>query len=77
MTLNFFGDFQGDNLVFVLWAILLLLPLFDKLEIMGVNVRFNIQNKESEKAMNNAINGQVTSLAELESIKMDKEGQNV
>lgn len=74
---EFFGDFQGDNLVFVLWAILLLLPLFDKLEIMGVNVRFNIQNKESEKAMNDAINGQVTSLAELESIKKDKEGQNV
>lgn len=74
---EFFDDFQGDNLVFVLWAILLLLPLFDKLEIMGVNVKFNIQNKESEKAMNDAINGQVTTLAELESIKKDKEGQNV
>ena len=63
--------------MFVLWVILLLLPLFDKLEIMGVNMKLNIQNKESQKAMQDAINGQITSLAELESIKKDKEGQNV
>ena len=57
--------------------ILLILPLFDKLEIMGVNMKLNIQNKESQKAMQDAINGSITSLAELESIKKDKEGQNV
>lgn len=74
---TFFDEFNGFNLVFVLWMILLILPLFDKLEIMGVNMKLNIQNKESQKAMQDAINGSITSLAELESIKKDKEGQNV
>ena len=74
---TFFDEFNGFNLVFVLWMILLILPLFDKLEIMGVNMKLNIQNKESQKAMQDAINGSITSLAEMESIKKDKEGQNV
>ena len=60
-------------MVFVLWVVLLLLPLFDKLEIMGVNLKFKIQNKESQRAMQDAINGQVTPLEELDSIKKDKE----
>ena len=73
---TFFNKFNGYNLVFVLWVVLLLLPLFDKLEIMGVNLKFKIQNKESQKAMQDAINGQVTPLEELDSIKKDKENKN-
>lgn len=73
MCFTFFNKFNGYNLVFVLWVVLLLLPLFDKLEIMGVNLKFKIQNKESQRAMQDAINGQVTPLEELDFIKKDKE----
>ncbi len=74
---EFFDDFNGENLIFVVWLVLLLLPLFDKLEIMGVNLKLNIQNKESEKAVREAISGQVPTLEDLETIKKEKEDQNV
>lgn len=34
-TLTFFDDFDGDNVIFILWLALSILPIFDKIEILG------------------------------------------
>lgn len=51
---TFFKSFNGDNLVFVVYIILLILPLFDKLELFGVNVKLRWQNQYAEQVAKNA-----------------------
>lgn len=53
---TFFSEFDGDNLVFILFLILLILPLFDKLELFGVNLGLRWQNKVSNQAAQVASN---------------------
>ena len=40
-TFIFFKQFNGKNLIFILWLILLLLPLVKSFEGFGVKVKFN------------------------------------
>lgn len=37
---TFLNDFQGDNLIFILWLVLLILPIFSKLKIFGITIEF-------------------------------------
>ena len=53
---TFFSDFNGDDLVFILYLILLVLPLFDKLEMFGVNLGLRWQNKISDQVAQVASN---------------------
>lgn len=74
---TFFSDFNGDNLVFILYLILLILPLFDKLELFGVNLGLRWQNKLSEQAAKDAINAQeILSKEELEKLSSKKKGES-
>lgn len=45
---TFFCDFDGDNLIFVLWLILLVFPLFDSFEGFGISLRRRKQ-EEAER----------------------------
>ena len=36
---TFFCDFDGDNLIFVLWLVLLIFPLFDSFEGFGISLK--------------------------------------
>ena len=45
---TFFCDFDGDNLIFVLWLILLVFPIFDSFEDFGNNNKRRKQ-EEAEK----------------------------
>lgn len=74
---TFFSDFNGDNLVFILYLILLILPLFDKLELFGVNLGLRWQNKLSEEAAKAAINSQdILNKEELEILSSKEKGEN-
>lgn len=53
--LTFTSDFNGDNVIFVFWLILLILPLFERFEGFGVNIKLKRQNDISSKAANNAM----------------------
>ena len=48
--LTFTPKFNGFNVIFVFWLILLILPLFEKFEGFGVNLKLNRQNKISTDA---------------------------
>ncbi len=54
MDFEFFSDFKGDNLIFILSLILIVLPLFDKLEIFGISLK--LRNNIINEAMNDAEN---------------------
>ena len=54
-NLTFTSNFNGDNVIFVFWLILLILPLFEKFEGFGVNIKLKRQNDVSSKAANNAM----------------------
>lgn len=54
-NLTFTSDFNGDNVIFVFWLILLILPLFERFEGFGVNIKLKRQNDVSSKAANNAM----------------------
>lgn len=38
IEMTFFDDFDGDNIMFIFWLLLLVVPLVGKLEAFGVNV---------------------------------------
>lgn len=65
--LTFTSNFNGDNVIFVFWLILIILPLFDKFEGFGVNIKLRRQNKKSVQAANNAM-GQLMNVDELEAL---------
>lgn len=74
---TFFSDFNGDNLVFILYLILLVLPLFDKLELFGVNLGLRWQNKLSKQAAEAVINSnEILSKEELQKLSSKKKGEN-
>ncbi len=77
----FFSKFDGDNLIFVLWLFLLLLPLFDKMEIMGVGLHRS-KDATEEKVTEVAAEAQSTNAIstkeelELERKIKEKEAEN-
>jgi len=56
----FFEEFNGKNLIFIIWLVLLLLPLFDNFEGFGVHFNKHANrvaqksNEIAEEAMKNA-----------------------
>ncbi len=48
---TFFNQFNGKNLIFILWLILVLMPLFDNFE--GFGIRFNTHKmRKSNESLN-------------------------
>lgn len=45
---TFFDQFNGKNLIFILWLILVLMPLFDNFEGFGVRFNTHKMNKSNE-----------------------------
>ena len=71
--LTFTPKFNGFNVIFIFWLILLILPLFEKFEGFGVNLKLNRQNKASSDAASKAMDANdIMSVEELD--KMHKEG---
>ena len=50
---TFFCDFDGDNLIFVLWLILLVFPLFDSFEGFGISL--NRRKQEEADKLNQEV----------------------
>lgn len=48
VSFTFFEDFDGKNLIFLLWLVLLLIPLFDNFE--GFGLRFGKQERRVSRA---------------------------
>ena len=53
--LSFTSEFNGYNLIFVCWIILLILPLFEKFEGFGVSIKFRRQNEISSTIATQAL----------------------
>ena len=81
VNFTFFNQFNGKNLIFILWLVLILMPLFDNFE--GFGIRFNTHkmiesNKISSQLADDVLkSGQKTS-AELkdEMEKIISKGKN-
>lgn len=66
-NLTFTSKFNGFNVIFLFWLVLLILPLFENFEGFGVNIKLRRQNKKSVQAANNAM-GQLMNVDELETL---------
>lgn len=76
-SFQFFSDFQGDNLIFLICVLLWLLPLFEKFEIFSANFKLRWQNEISKKAAREAIMTNGTNNAEqLEKMMARKEDKD-
>lgn len=65
---QFFNQFNGKNLIFVVWIVLLIIPLFDSFEGFGISIkRFNKQ-KEDKQLDALADNEKVPTQEELENL---------
>ncbi|MBR5254613.1 MAG: hypothetical protein IKV46_06205 [Bacteroidales bacterium] len=72
-----FSNFNGDNLVFVLCLIILILPLFDKFELFGVNLILRRQNEKSDEAAEEAMNNEIPKKDEfLKELTSKRKGEN-
>ena len=58
MDLTFSTAFNGKNVIFIFWLGLLLLPLFEKFEIVGISLKIKRQTEVSINAAYNAINNE-------------------
>ena len=54
-NLTFTSKFNGFNVIFLFWLVPLILPLFERFEGFGVNIKLKRQNDVSSKAANNAM----------------------
>lgn len=63
---QFFTEFNGKNLIFLVWVALLIVPLFESFEGFGISIkRFN-QRKEDKQLNALAENNVIPSQTELE-----------
>ena len=63
---QFFTEFNGKNLIFLVWIVLLIIPLFDSFEGFGISIkRYNqrIENKQLDALVDN---NEVPSQTDLE-----------
>ncbi len=73
-SFTFFDQFNGKNLIFILWLVLVLMPLFDNFE--GFGIRFNTHkmiesNKISSQLADDVLKGGQKTSAELKN-EMEK-----
>lgn len=52
ISFTFFEDFDGDNLIFLLWLVLLVLPLFDSFEVFGMKIQSHQERKRIDVELN-------------------------
>lgn len=63
---QFFEEFDGKNLIFLVWIVLLIIPLFDSFEGFGISIkRFN-QRRENEQLDELVKNKELPTQEELE-----------
>lgn len=76
IQLSFTKCFNGYNVVFLFLLLLMLLPLFERFEGFGINLKRRNQNSESAKAAIEAMNmDNILSVDELKNLNK-KEGLN-
>ena len=76
IQLSFTRNFNGYNVVFLFFLVLMILPLFDRFEGFGINLKRRNQNSESAKAAIEAMNmDNILSVDELKNLNK-KEGLN-
>ena len=68
VNFTFFNQFNGKNLIFILWLVLILIPLFDNFE--GFGIRFNTHkiiesNKIPSQLADNVLKSAQKTSAEL------------
>lgn len=74
---TFFSEFNGDNLIFILWLLLLLLPMFDKMEIMGVSIqRSKDTTEEKVKEVAAEATTDIAKVEELRQLLNKEENKN-
>jgi len=72
ISFTLFDDFEGDNLIFLLWLVLLMFPLFDSFEGFGLKIRSHQERKREDMELNQltkdviADSNSVPSIADLE-----------
>ena len=54
---QFFSDFNGKNLIFLVWLVLLLIPLFDSFEGFGISIK-RFRQRSENKQLNELLNNQ-------------------
>ena len=63
---QFFTEFNGKNLIFLLWVVLLIVPLFDSFEGFGISIKRFYQRNEDKQLNALAENNVIPSQTELE-----------
>lgn len=48
IDLSFTEDFNGKNLIFLFWLVLIIFPMFESFEGFGISVKKRKQNKEED-----------------------------
>ena len=48
LDLSFTEDFNGNNLIFLFWLVLIIFPMFDSFEGFGISIKKRKQNKEED-----------------------------
>lgn len=54
VSFTFFEKFNGKNLIFIVWIVLLLLPLFDNFEGFGIRFTRHAQKVSRASNLNNS-----------------------
>lgn len=63
---QFFTEFNGKNLIFLVWVVLLIVPLFDSFEGFGISIKRFYQRSEDKQLNALAENNVIPSQTELE-----------
>lgn len=75
IELTFTKDFSGYNVVLLFWLLLMILPLFERFEGFGINLKWKQQSAEASKiAMDAMDTSKIMSISELTELnKKNKE----
>ena len=63
---QFFTQFNGKNLIFLVWIVLLIIPLFDSFEGFGISIKRYNQQRENKKLDALVENNEIPTQEELE-----------
>lgn len=63
---QFFDQFNGKNLIFIVWIVLLIIPLFDSFEGFGISIKRFYQRNENKQLDALAENKEIPTQEELE-----------
>lgn len=66
VNFQFFEKFDGKNLIFLVWIVLLIIPLFDSFEGFGISIKRFYQRNENRQLDELAENKEVPTQEELE-----------